>query len=214
MSIINDNKDNIKVILRVRPRLEREGEQNSLMKVEGNSIIISQPKSEPKQFTYDFIATEDSTQEEIFLNCGREIADSTLQGYNGTIFVYGQTGAGKTYTLLGPNFSHSTKLSTEELDNSFERFYRKKEEESRGLLPRVIDYLFEKGKCMENSHISFSCSFLEIYQEQLKDLLEPESKSNIFIRDYTDTVLVEGLSKVSVTKSEEALELIIKGIFS
>src|SRR5690606_33035558 len=127
---------------------------------------------ESKQFTYDYIAKEESSQAEIFEMCGKEIADSTLQGYNGTIFVYGQTGAGKTYTLLGPRFScSSTNISEEELNGSFGRYYAKKEEESRGVLPRVVDYLFERSKIMDGASITFSCSFLEIYQEQVFDLL-------------------------------------------
>jgi hypothetical protein len=213
MNNINENKDNIKVILRVRPKIDRETEQANLLKVEGNSLFVS-TKSESKQFTYDFIASEESSQAEIFENCGREIADYTLQGYNGTIFVYGQTGAGKTYTLLGPKFSNSSTFTSEELNNSFARFYKKKEEESRGILPRVIDYLFDKRKTMENCHMTFSCSFLEIYQEQIKDLLEPEKNNNVFIRDYSDSVIIEGLSKVTVNSSEEALDLVIKGILN
>ena len=97
---LTDSKENIKVIVRIRPKIEREFDQGSYIKVDGNSIITN-VKNETKQYTYDYIATEDSSQSEIFEQCARNIADSTLQGYNGTIFVYGQTGAGKTYTIIG-----------------------------------------------------------------------------------------------------------------
>ena len=212
MNHINENKDNIKVILRIRPKLDKEIDQGNNIKVENNCLIVSN-KTDIKQFTYDFIASEESSQAEIFQHCGREIADYTLQGYNGTIFVYGQTGAGKTYTLLGPKFSNSTSIiADDELNNSFARFYHKKEEESRGVLPRVIEYLFDKSKCLEGSTITFSCSFLEIYQEQISDLLDPNSNKTINIRDLSDSVIIEGLSKVGVTNCDEALDLVIKGI--
>jgi hypothetical protein len=208
---LNDNKDNIKVVLRVRPRVERELEQWNNIKVEGNTICLA-TRNETKQFTYDYIAKEESSQADIFEHCGQEIADYTLQGYNGTIFVYGQTGAGKTYTLLGPKFSGSnTCLSEEELNGSFGRYYMKKEEESRGVLPRVVDYLFERAKHIEGSNITFSCSFLEIYQEQISDLLDPNQNKQVTIRDLSDSVMVEGLSKIPITTAEEALNIIMRG---
>ena len=57
--------------------------------------------SKKKDFYYDYIGDENSTQKDIFEHCGKKICDYSLEGYNGTIFAYGQTGSGKTYTLLG-----------------------------------------------------------------------------------------------------------------
>lgn len=219
-----DNKENIKVIVRIRPKIEREFDQGSYIKVDGNSIITNF-KNETKQYTYDYIATEESTQTEIFDQCARNIADSTLQGYNGTIFVYGQTGAGKTFTLLGPKLSGSSQISHEDANNSifnggstgmnqqssYNRFLQKKDEEGKGVLPRVIDYLFEKSKTFDNSTISFSCSFLEIYQEQISDLLDANVNKQISVRDLSDSVIVEGLSKIAVASADETLNLVSKG---
>lgn len=215
-----ENKENIKVIVRIRPKIEREFDQGtSNIKVDGNSIITNS-KNETKQYTFDYIATEESNQYEIFDQCARGIADSTLQGYNGTIFVYGQTGAGKTYTLLGPKLSAfnlgedesncNGNLSINRID-SFNRYLHKKEEESKGVLPRVIEYLFEKSKTLDNSTVTFSCSFLEIYQEQISDLLDINVNKQINIRDLSDTVIIEGLSKITVTTAEDALQLVTKG---
>jgi hypothetical protein len=215
-----DNKENIKVIVRIRPKIEREFDQGtSSIKVDGNSIITN-TKNESKQYTFDYIATEESNQSEIFDQCARGIADSTLQGYNGTIFVYGQTGAGKTYTLLGPKLSS---FNIGEDDNncngnliinrsdSLNRYLHKKEEESKGVLPRVIEYLFDKSKTIENSTVTFSCSFLEIYQEQISDLLDINVNKQINIRDLSDSVIIEGLSKITVTTAEDAMHLVTKG---
>jgi hypothetical protein len=207
-----DNKENIKVIVRIRPKIEREYDQGIYLKVDGNSIITSH-KSDNKQYTFDYIATEESSQSEIFDHCARGICDSTLQGYNGTIFVYGQTGAGKTFTLLGPKFSSTSNVgSKESSESSYNRYIYKKEEENKGVLPRVIDYLFEKSKQMDNSTVTFSCSFLEIYQESISDLLDSSTNKHISIRDLSDSVIVEGLSKIMVTSAEEALNLVSRGI--
>lgn len=216
-----ENKENIKVIVRIRPKIEREYDQGtSNIKVDGNSIITN-TKNESKQYTYDYIATEESNQSEIFEQCARGIADSTLQGYNGTIFVYGQTGAGKTYTLLGPKLSgcnsseEETNLNSNIAMNrgaSFNRFLQKKEEEGKGVLPRVIEYLFEKSKSIECSTVTFSCSFLEIYQEQISDLLDNNVNKQVNIRDLSETVIIEGLSKITVTTAEDTLQLVSKGI--
>jgi len=215
----NDNKENIKVIVRIRPKIEREYDQGtSCIKVDGNSIITNM-KNETKQYTYDYIATEESNQAEIFDQCARGIADYTLQGYNGTIFVYGQTGAGKSFTLLGPKLSNTYddefncngSMSINRTD-SFNRFLLKREEENRGVLPRVIEYLFEKSKSMDNSMFNFSCSFLEIYQEQISDLLDLNVNKQINIRDLSDSVMIEGLSKITVTTAEDALQLVSKGM--
>jgi kinesin family protein 15 len=210
----NDNKENIKVIVRIRPKIEREYDQNtSQIKVDGNSVITL-TKNETKQYNFDYIATEESSQAEIFDQCARGIADSTLQGYNGTIFVYGQTGAGKSYTLLGPKFQVSEEDSLMQRQDSFNRFILKKEEESKGILPRAIEYLFDRAKHLENSTVNFSCSFLEIYQEQISDLLDLNVNKQIQIRDLSDSVIIEGLSKLSVSCAEEALMLVNKGIKS
>lgn len=218
----NDNKENIRVIVRIRPKIEREYDQGNNIKVDGNSIIINQKlqPNDPKQYTFDYIATEESSQNEIFEQCARGIADSTLQGYNGTIFVYGQTGAGKTYTLLGPKFNPNQANISETSDegngmslpNNFNRFLLKKEEEGKGILPRVIDYLFDKSKSFDNSQMAFSCSFLEIYNESICDLLDRNTNKQIVIRELGGTVLVEGLSKIIVSSADEAIDLVNKGI--
>lgn len=212
----NDNKENIKVIIRIRPKTEREYfDQGQFIKVDGNSIF-SNTKNDTKQYNFDYVATEESSQQEMFDSCARNICESTLQGYNGTIFVYGQTGAGKTHTLLGPNFS-VYKETTEEENLSkenfnYEKFLLKRDEDQRGILPRVIDYLFERSKNFDNSQVTFKCSFLEIYQEQIYDLLDGTSNKQIFIRDLSESVIVEGLNKINVVTSDEALNLVQKGI--
>ena len=143
-NVSNDKKtsENIKVIVRIRPKIEREYDQNTnSIYCEDNAIFI-QRKKEKKQFTFDYVASEETSQSEIFSQCGKEICDSVLEGYNGTIFVYGQTGAGKTYTLLGPKFTQSNNFNTSEntplqtsplIKRGYLTYTLRKEEEGRGI---------------------------------------------------------------------------------
>jgi len=101
-------KDNVKVVIRVRPVNEREQAGGSKDKVklclvvERNEKITLDKGAETKTFTFDFVATQESEQAELFEKIAKPIADSCLEGYNGTIFAYGQTGSGKTFTIQGP----------------------------------------------------------------------------------------------------------------
>ncbi len=205
---LTDNRENIKVIVRQRPKLEREYDPCNFMQIEDNAIFVQNNK-ETKQFSYDHIATEKSSQYEVFENTAKPMIDSLLMGYNGTIFVYGQTGSGKTYTLLGNNYSVSnycpdfSKLSipTNELEN-------------KGILPLSIEYLFNQIKEQADNIITkISCSFLEIYKESLFDLLDSFTvNKQLQIREsFNKSMIVDGLLKVPMTSLEEALDLVKKG---
>ena len=138
----NESKENIRVIIRIRPRIDREqNQQCSYLQIDGNTIYATTPKNELKQFTYDYVASELSSQSDLFENSARSICDSVLEGYNGTIFAYGQTGSGKTYTLLGPHYSSHQSANTSIEDINTSEIFK---DESLGLLPRVICYLFEQ----------------------------------------------------------------------
>ena len=216
----NESKENIRVIIRIRPRIDREqNQQCSYLQIDGNTIYATTPKNELKQFTYDYVATELSSQSDLFENSARSICDSVLEGYNGTIFAYGQTGSGKTYTLLGPHYSSHQSANTSIEDINTSDIFK---DESLGLLPRVICYLFELKGIRANvsnannnntssANYSFYCSFLEIYQEQISDLLDANSNKTITIRDLSNTIIIDGISKLKISSAEEALSLVTKG---
>ena len=228
-----NNKENIKVIVRVRPRLGKEVDSQSNIKVEGNKINVLNSN---KSFSYDYVASEDIDQNELFMNSAYEIAESALNGFNGTIFVYGQTGAGKTYTLMGKNSDNDEILIGEK----------------SGILPRTIDFLFNKiNNDYKGNLITVKCSFLEIYNENLYDLLGNSSSltsdlhsasfsygnnlnssilnnvglnngfvnqnnqsKSLFIRDQGESVKVENLSLHAIANTQVALDLIQQGKLS
>jgi kinesin family protein 11 len=87
------------VIVRVRPFLSHELQQQDLMSIDGSNISVIVQKQQ-KSFEFDGVV-QDATQEEFFNNNVKQYVDLTLMGYNATVFSYGQTGSGKTYTMDG-----------------------------------------------------------------------------------------------------------------
>lgn len=99
--------------------------------------MLLDAKPENKTFSYDFVAGEDITQEDVFHKIAEPILNSCLEGYNATIFAYGQTGSGKTYTIQGPGFDDVCLTEQDEAD--------------RGILSRSFEYLFNKLEKMSGS---------------------------------------------------------------
>ena len=204
-----NDEDKINVLIRIRKR--ENNSPSTLLEFFGNKIIVSNIS-----YQYDYIAGENSTQNEIFENCAKKICDYSLEGYNGTIFAYGQTGSGKTHTLFGPKFSlnNINKLS------NYEEFINEKKtndnsnnynldlnDEGIGLIPRIIYYLFNKTKNNNlNNSYTFRISYLEIYNEKLNDLLNPQSKNLKIEKD-----MVVGLRKFLINSPQEGLKYVIQG---
>jgi len=162
------SSDNIKVCIRVRPFNRREYIDDPKLCISFDQtrpyyLTVDQklPKIDPKVFNFDWIAGETSTQQEIFEAIGRPLAQTYIQGYNCCIFAYGQTGAGKTYTMQGRGL---------EDDNEEEDLGH------RGLQPRIIDEIFDlkEKEEAENPDVQFlvKCGYLEIYNEQITDLVK------------------------------------------
>jgi hypothetical protein len=189
--------DNVKVVIRIRPLNDREvheGSRRCLVAQVERSAITLEAKPKPKTFTYDFVADEDISQDEIFQVVGKPITTSCLSGYNATVFAYGQTGAGKTHTIIGPEDSLS---------------------EERGLLPRCIEFLFtsinrEVRRC-EGLEFLVKCSFIEIYQEQVIDLLADQPSCLAIREDIKQGVYVENLTQTCVTSVAETFSLMKVG---
>lgn len=143
------------------------------------------------QFTFDYIFDEATKQLEIYDITAKESVKSVLDGFNATIMAYGQTGTGKTFTMEG------------ELPNS------------EGITFLAIKDLFKEINKNNEKNISFDIkiSFLQIYNEQILDLLNSKSQNkNLSIReDKLKGVFVENLTEISVNNQDEALELLVKG---
>ncbi|KAL7617395.1 hypothetical protein Lser_V15G02697 [Lactuca serriola] len=188
----------VKVIVRVRPQSKNEEGETIVQKTSGDSLSIL-----GQQFTFDHVADTTATQIDIFQLVGAPLVENCLAGFNSSIFAYGQTGSGKTFTIWGP-----TNALLEENSSSDEQ----------GLTPRVFERLFSRINEEQDKHADKQlmyqcrCSFLEIYNEQVTDLLNPSQK-NLHLREDTKTgVYVENLTESSICNMKDVTELLKKGL--
>ena len=198
---MSETESQIRVVIRTRPTQVFASKNISISSID-NKINITIPRNENKgiinnqkenwSFQFDKIL-HNVAQEEVFEYVKTVISNATL-GFNGTVFAYGPTGSGKTFTMSGSstNFNY------------------------RGIIPRAITRLFQElgGKVDYESKVSIS--YLEIYNEIIFDLLSPipanEQKGEInFQEDSKGNVVVKGLTKHSVANEEEAFNLLFEG---
>ncbi|XP_009627869.1 kinesin-like protein KIN-12B [Nicotiana tomentosiformis] len=189
----------VKVIVRMRPPIKDEEEGEIVVqKVSNDSLSIS-----GHTFTFDSIADTQSTQLDIFQLVGAPLVENCLAGFNSSVFAYGQTGSGKTYTIWG--------LANALLEGNLTS-------DQQGLTPRVFQRLFERIQEEQIKHsdkqlmYQCRCSFLEIYNEQITDLLDP-SQRNLQIREDVRTgVYVENLTEECVSTMKDVTKLLMKGL--
>ncbi|XP_037088906.1 kinesin-like protein unc-104 [Pollicipes pollicipes] len=225
----------VKVAVRVRPFNAREvsRECDGIIEMDGNTTIITNPKQindNIKSFNFDYsywsievlltvkaspdsgdqvlvtvTASPDSgdqvlvthrrpslpSQERVYQDIGVEMLDHAFQGYNVCIFAYGQTGAGKSYTMMG-----------------------KAEHDQEGIIPRICRNLFQRVSNSNDidAQISVEVSYMEIYCERVRDLLNPKNKSHLRVREHPLLgPYVEDLSKMAVTSYEDIRDLMDQG---
>ncbi|KAF2924120.1 kinesin-like protein KIN-12E isoform X1 [Oryza sativa Japonica Group] len=194
---------NVQVLIRIRPINAAESTANGQRRclVQDSSKTLSWTGHPDTMFTFDHVACETISQEKLFGVVGLPMVENCMSGYNGCLFAYGQTGSGKTYTMMG-------ELS--KLDNELSK--------DSGLTPRIFEYLFARIKEEEERRREdklkyiCKCSFLEIYNEQITDLLEPSS-TNLQIReDIKKGVYVENLMECYVSSVKDVMMLLLQGV--
>ncbi|XP_017661787.1 PREDICTED: kinesin-like protein KIF27 isoform X5 [Lepidothrix coronata] len=184
----------VKVAVRVRPLLSKEILHNHQVCVRlvpnAKQIIIGKDHV----FTFDFVFGKSSTQEEVYTVCIKPLLVSLTEGYNATVFAYGQTGSGKTYTIGG---DHIASVAVDE----------------KGIIPRAIQELFQH--ISENRNINFyvKVSYIEVYKEELRDLLELEtSVKELHIReDEKGNTVIVGAKEFQVECADEVISLLESG---
>ncbi|XP_028243472.1 kinesin-like protein KIN-12A isoform X1 [Glycine soja] len=191
----------VKVIVRMRPSCSDGDEGDSIaQRISSDSLSIN-----GQNFTFDSVAHSNATQLDIFELVGAPLVENCLAGFNSSVFAYGQTGSGKTYTMWGPADALSD-------DNSAS--------DQQGLAPRVFERLFS---LMNEEQIKHSdkqlkyqchCSFLEIYNEQIADLLDPNQRNLQIREDVKSGVYVENLTEEQVCTKKDVAQLLIKGLLN
>ncbi|XP_030015233.1 kinesin-like protein KIF1A isoform X2 [Sphaeramia orbicularis] len=194
----------VKVAVRVRPFNSREigKESKCIIQMSGNTTTILNPKQpkENKSFNFDFSYWSHTTPEDInyasqmqvYKDIGEEMLLHAFEGYNVCIFAYGQTGAGKSYTMMG-----------------------RQEKDQQGIIPLLCEDLFTKINDSNNDNsmsYSVEVSYMEIYCERVRDLLNPKNKGNLRVREHPLMgPYVEDLSKLAVTSYNDIQDLMDSG---
>ena len=185
----------VRVAVRIRPFIKKElveGPQVCVTCVpEHNAVLLGQDR----QFDFDKVFSTDAHQLEIFDYCVKDLVLSCFAGYNATVLAYGQTGSGKTYTM---GTGQRLNLLEEEI----------------GIIPRVIASIIqETDKRKTESEFVLKVSFLEIYNEELLDLLDPKSGAGkqIIIREDRGTISLMGMHEEKVATVDEMLSCLDQG---
>ncbi|THW29837.1 kinesin-domain-containing protein [Aureobasidium pullulans] len=198
-----DHETNINVVVRCRGRNDRELRENSGVVVstegvKGKKVELSMGPSALSNKTYQFdkVFSPAADQAMLFDDVVEPILDEVLGGFNCTIFAYGQTGTGKTYTMSG-DITDMQPLP-----------------DSAGIIPRVLYSLF--NKLGEDNESSVKCSFIELYNEELRDLLSTEDHAKLKIYDDNSkkgqtTTLVQGMEESHIKTASKGLELLRSG---
>nr|XP_012635274.1 kinesin-like protein KIF27 isoform X3 [Microcebus murinus] len=184
----------IKVAVRIRPLLCKEVLHNHQVCVRvipnTQQIIIGRDRV----FTFDFVFGKNSTQDEVYNMCIKPLVLSLIAGYNATVFAYGQTGSGKTYTIGGGHVASVV-------------------EGQKGIIPRAIQEIFQTISEHPSIDFNIKVSYIEVYKEELRDLLELEtSMKDLHIReDEKGNTVIVGAKECHVESADEVMSLLEMG---
>ncbi|OPJ87316.1 kinesin family member 19 [Patagioenas fasciata monilis] len=189
------------VALRIRPLSEAEAEEGAALvtrRVGEQKVVLMDPSEDPddilranrsreKTFVFDMVFDHRATQEEVYVSTTKSLIGGVISGYNATVFAYGPTGTGKTYTMLGTDCEP-------------------------GIYIRTLDDLFKALEgTTEEMDYGVSMSYLEIYNEVIRDLLNPSSGFLDLREDPRGSIQIAGITEVSTTNAQEIMQLLMKG---
>eukprot|EP00002_Diphylleia_rotans_P022956 TRINITY_DN4509_c0_g1_i3.p1 TRINITY_DN4509_c0_g1~~TRINITY_DN4509_c0_g1_i3.p1 ORF type:complete len:751 (+),score=179.87 TRINITY_DN4509_c0_g1_i3:64-2316(+) len=194
------NPQSLQVKVRVRPLSRKESQANlkSIARVvEEKLVVILDPtegedylrinRSRERQFAFDQVFDENASQLRIFAQSAEPLVPYVLEGYNATVFAYGSTGAGKTYTMLGT-------------------------EVSPGIMFLTLHRLFEEIEGRSDAVASkVTISYLEVYNEYIRDLLKPQSGHLDLREDPIKGISVSNITEYTTTSAQEVLHLLHQG---
>ncbi|XP_078103638.1 kinesin-like protein KIF17 isoform X2 [Sander vitreus] len=189
--------ESVKVVVRCRPLNDRE-------KALGSKMVLSMDlhrcqcflvktgavDEPPKQFTFDGTYFIDQTTEQMYNEIAYPLVEGVTEGYNGTIFAYGQTGSGKSFTMQGVHDPAA----------------------QRGVIPRAFEHIFESIQCAEHTKFLVRASYLEIYNEEIRDLLGNDTKQRLELKEHPERgVYVRDLSMHTVHSVGECERIVERG---
>ncbi|XP_015428672.1 PREDICTED: bipolar kinesin KRP-130-like [Dufourea novaeangliae] len=201
-----DKSQNIQVSVRVRPLVaaEQNNRSTNIIEVPNNKELIVHefPKDKfTKKFKFDNVFGPSSKQIDVYNAVVSPLLEQVLAGYNCTVFAYGQTGTGKTFTMEGTNIDPTLHWQSDS---------------SAGMIPRCLSHLFDELQLLEAQEYTIRVSFLELYNEELLDLLSANDDGSK-IRLYEDTskkgaVIIHGLEELTVSSKSEVYRILQQGL--
>ncbi|XP_061425863.1 kinesin-like protein KIF19 isoform X2 [Lethenteron reissneri] len=197
-----ESKDHqLTVALRIRPINDAELEEGASVtahRVDEQMVVLMDPMEDPddilranrsREKTYMFDVAFDctATQDEVYLATTKELIEGVISGYNATVFAYGPTGAGKTYTMLGTD-------------------------RDPGIYMRTLSDLFRAIEATsDDMKYGVTMSYLEIYNEMIRDLLNPSTGFLDLREDHKGGIQIAGITEVSTSNAKEIMQLLVKG---
>ncbi|RHY96417.1 hypothetical protein DYB31_003075, partial [Aphanomyces astaci] len=198
---------NILVAVRLRPQLKHDRDRGEIVKVLGNKVVVVldpgnhkdvvgklRHRSREKRYAFDYVFAPSDGQATVYNNTTKFLIHGILQGFNATVFAYGCTGAGKTYTMLGTPDEPGIMALT--LDDLFDHI-----EASQCKVPNLVQY-------------RVTVSFLEVYNENIRDLLRSDHDQDTYLDLREDPVkgpVVADLSEIVASNAEEVMRLLRRG---
>ncbi|PKS09057.1 hypothetical protein jhhlp_003670 [Lomentospora prolificans] len=185
--------NSIKVVARFRPqnRIELDSGGKPIVSFQGDDTCVLDSKDAQGTFTFDRVFDMSCKQADIFDFSIRSTVDDILNGYNGTVFAYGQTGAGKSYTMMGTSID---------------------DEANRGVIPRIVDQIFASIMSSPSTiEYTVRVSYMEIYMEKIRDLLAPQNDNLPVHEEKSRGVYVKGLLEIYVSSVQEVMEVMRRG---
>lgn len=190
--------DTVKVAVRIRPLVKSEKDRGCQSIVHKTAtqpqIVVNSGMKTSETYTYNYVFAPEDTQEMIYENAVKSMVLKLFAGYNVTILAYGQTGSGKTHTM-GTTFNGIR-------------------DDEMGVIPRAVGEIFEKISSMEIDHdFTVNCSFVELYQEKLYDLLStnPRDQSIVDIRESDGKIFIPNLTEKIVDNTAATTKCLMDG---
>ncbi|KAL4952274.1 P-loop containing nucleoside triphosphate hydrolase protein [Aspergillus filifer] len=193
MASSSNPSNTIKVVARFRPqnKVELGSGGQPIVKFENEETCSLDSKEASGSFTFDRVFPMDSKQTDVFNFSIAPTVDDILNGYNGTVFAYGQTGAGKSYTMMGSDID---------------------DEVGKGIIPRIVEQIFASILTSpSNIEYTVRVSYMEIYMERIRDLLVPQNDNLPVHEEKSRGVYVKGLLEVYVSSVQEVYEVMRRG---
>lgn len=144
--------------------------------------VLRENHNRSKQYGFDFIFDKTASQSLVFANTTQFLVDGLLKGFNATIFAYGATGAGKTYTMMGSS-------------------------KSPGVIPQTLDYLFEQVGRRDAGDVDIRVSYVEVYNEVIRDLLTSEDMVLEIREDPDNGIIISNVLELPATSQDHIMRM-------